>query len=591
MAQLSTVANGELAPNSSGDLTEGFGGRIGKVKAFFNQPSIQRALPTLAAVLLLPIGLFIYFAIQTPHRTTLYASLPEAEKAKVVDALRNMGVSVSLDPSTGEVTVPVDDYHSARLGLAAQGLPASVPGGYNALGDMPMGASRSVETMKLKQSQEVELAKSISRIDIVTSARVHLAIPERSVFARKSLPPKASVFLNLARGRTLSPEQVTAIVNLVSSAVPNMSRDNVAVVDQVGRLISNNEMDAAARLTDKQFQHRLQMENVYRTRIEMLLGPVVGAGNITAQVSVSLDFTKKSKAREVFDKDGRVVRSERMLQEETSKKPAVGIPGSISNTPPAEAEQKNPDDAEPVTSANSDQQGKDNKQNVMSRKNSVKNYDISRTVLKEETPMAIIKQINVAILMKKKNIKNPTPEEGGKIETGLNEKQIKELEQLVESALALDKKRGDTIVILERPFVKVLEEGIIKQWYEEKWIKDLALNFMTFLIMAVLALGVVKPLVSRIVFSSKADQTLQQAQLELIQADDELGSIEVKPGESLEDIKSRLKPKATGISAEMLDTANSYDDKVAIIRMIVGDEAGRVSNVFKEMMQEDPNQA
>ena len=135
----------------------------------------------------------------------------------------------------------------------------------------------------------------------------------------------------------------------------------------------------------------------------------------------------------------------------------------------------------------------------------------------------------------------------------------------------------------------MIPEAIKIEWYQEPWVKDLAINFMTFLIMCVLALGVVKPLVNRIVFSSKADQTLQQAQAELVQADEELQSLEVQPGESLEDIKNKLKPARSGISAEMLDTANTYDDKVAIIRMIVSDEAGRVSNVFKGMIQEDLN--
>jgi len=446
-----------------------------------------------------------------------------------------------------------------------------------------MGASRSLESIKLKQTQEVELAKSISNIDVIKSARVHLAIPERSVFARNALPPKASVFVNLARGRTLTADQIAAIVNLVSSSIPNLARENVAVIDQIGRLLSNNELDEASRLTDKQFGHKIKVENVYKSRIESLLSPLVGAGNVNVQVSVALDFTKKSKSLETYDPAGRAVRSEKLMDEKTSRKKAVGVPGAVSNTPPAEATQADPATAG-VTQNSAG--GSDSAQNVTTRKNIVRNYDLSRTIFKEETPLAEIKKINVAILMKKEA--TPVSPEGGEVVKD-NSKEIEILEKLVVSALGLDVKRGDTLVILERPFIEMIPEAIKIEWYQEPWLKDLAINFMTFLIMCVLALGVVKPLVNRIVFSSKADQTLQQAQAELVQADEELQSLEVQPGESLEDIKNKLKPTRSGISAEMLDTANTYDDKVAIIRMIVSDEAGRVSNVFKGMIQEDLN--
>ncbi|MEC9022918.1 MAG: flagellar basal-body MS-ring/collar protein FliF [Pseudomonadota bacterium] len=581
---MATTTN-DLIVNGSGGPLSGVMAQVKNFNSFVRQPSVQRALPTMAAMVLLPIGLFIYFSIQTPERTSLYGSLPEAEKAKVIEALRNQGVDVAVDPVTGEVTVPVDDYHSSRMSLAAQGLPQTVADGYSGLKDLPMGASRSLESIKLKQTQEVELAKSISNIDVIKSARVHLAIPERSVFARNALPPKASVFVNLARGRTLTSDQIAAIVNLVSSSIPNLARENVAVIDQIGRLLSNNELDEASRLTDKQFGHKIKVENVYKNRIESLLSPLVGAGNVNVQVSVALDFTKKSKSLETYDPKSGAVRSEKLMDEKTSRKKAVGVPGAVSNTPPAEAAQSDPAVAGVTQNSSSGAVG-DAAANVTTRKNVVRNYDLSRTIFKEETPLAEIKKINVAILMKKEA--TPVSPEGKDIVED-NSKEIETLEKLVVSALGLDVKRGDTLVILERPFIEMIPEAIKIEWYQEPWVKDLAINFMTFLIMCVLALGVVKPLVNRIVFSSKADQTLQQAQAELVQADEELQSLEVQPGESLEDIKNKLKPARSGISAEMLDTANTYDDKVAIIRMIVSDEAGRVSNVFKGMIQEDLN--
>ena len=159
---------------------------IAKAQNFFNEPSVQRSIPTLMAVIVCFVGLMAYLILQKPARTTLYSSLPEAEKMRVVEALKNAGVDVILDPTTGEVLVPASDYHNSRIMLAAQGLPASVPEGYSGLNDMPMGTSRSVESMHIKQAQELELARSISEIDTVLAARVHLALPEKSVFVRSN---------------------------------------------------------------------------------------------------------------------------------------------------------------------------------------------------------------------------------------------------------------------------------------------------------------------------------------------------------------------------------------------------------------------
>ena len=269
------------------------GTMVSSARVFYTQPGVQRALPTIAAAVLVIVGLIFYILLQTPDRTTLFASLPETEKAKVLETLRNNGTDVQVDATTGEITVPVGDYHSARLNLAAQGLPSSVPDGYSALGDMPMGTSRSVEGMRLKQTQEVELARSIAEIDVIASARIHLAIPERSAFARNAQKPTASVFVQLNPGRSLSSQQVVAIVNLVSSSIPNLPKSGVTVVDQNGRLLSDNIDDPASNLSDKQLQYRLRLEGIYRSRIETLLTPIVGVGNVSAQVNLDIDFTRR----------------------------------------------------------------------------------------------------------------------------------------------------------------------------------------------------------------------------------------------------------------------------------------------------------
>ena len=182
MAEATTVMDPN-APADGADTTELVAkpatGVMAVVQRVTGGKSLRQILPAAGAIVISVIGLAFFVISNQPERTTLYASLPEAEKARVVDALKNSGVDVILDPTTGDVVVPVADYHSSRMTLAAQGLPQSIPDGYNAISDIPMGSSKSVENVRLKQSQEIELARSISEINGLVAARVHLAIPEK----------------------------------------------------------------------------------------------------------------------------------------------------------------------------------------------------------------------------------------------------------------------------------------------------------------------------------------------------------------------------------------------------------------------------
>ena len=252
--------------------------------------------------------------------------------------MRNSGVDVALDPTTGDVIVPVSDYHSSRMTLAAQGLPTSVPDGYAAVAEIPMGSSKSVESARLKQGQEIELSRSISEIDGLVTARVHLAIPEKSVFARASTPPTASVFVQMENGRSLSRQQVDAIVHLVSSSVPFMAKNDVTVVDQYGNLLSRPPQDSAGMLSDAQLEHRIRLEDIYRNRVIALVSPIVGAGNVTAQVNLEMDFTRSEVTEEVVDPEGNALRSEQRSTEYSSEMNARGVPGATTNRAPSQAE-------------------------------------------------------------------------------------------------------------------------------------------------------------------------------------------------------------------------------------------------------------
>ena len=565
---------------------------LAKVRETMEQPGFRRAFPTLLASLTAVAAVILYISMQKPEMTTLYSSVSETEKSKIIDSLQNMGIEIQLDPATGELMVPTNVYHQARISLAAQGLPEYSGGGFGSLENMPLGISRSVEGLKLRQAQEAELGKSITEISSIQSARVHLALPEKSVFVRDQTPPTASVFVNLKNGRKLDQAQVLAITNLVSSSVPAMSPSNVSIIDQFGNLLSNSPDDPDQALADSQLEYRMRLENIYRNRIKSLVTPIVGSGNINAQVNIEIDFTRKEISQEIVDPDTTATLSEQNSLNVTAKKDAVGIPGAIANEPPQEAtvnqEQNQAGLAAQVGTGN---QVEEEKFETKSSTN-LKNYEISKTYETVKNSSNLITRIDAALLIRDRTV--ISPDTGEEISEPVSAEVITQVENLVKSALGIKPERGDSLTVTSQPFVDEFQ-GFVTKWYEGVWFRSIVEKTLLVLLIGVVALGVVRPMLNKILVPTASTNSVVElyAEAETMAAvaakrATETEAVEVDEGESLDEIKAKLKPKKKGgISADMLDTANTYDDKVALVRIIVTDEAGRVANVFKQLMRED----
>jgi flagellar M-ring protein FliF len=565
-----TAANNLVGLNQGTGIISRLSSTFSNVRKMTSDPAVQKSVPLVFGVIVAFIGIIVFFTMQKSEMTTLFASLPESEKSAVVQTLKQNGVDVSLNPSTGEVIVPLNDYHQSRMLLAAEGLPASVPDGYQSLGDMPMGTSRSVEAIKIKQSLEAELSRSITYISGISSARVHLAIPEKTVFARELALPSASVFIKLSNGRSLGRQQVKSIVHLVASSVPSLPSENITVIDQFGELLSKPSNDASSTASDEQMSQTMRLGEIYRSRVVSLLTPMVGAGNLKAEINVDMSFTKSEITEESVDPKGNALRSEQTSLDESANPEARGIPGALSNAPPLAPDLKKETPAAQGAGGNVKQRSQ----------TSVKNYEISRKIETTTAQYGQIKKIKAAVIIREK--KNIAPD--GTISFDkLSDEKLLEIKSLVQEALGFDKVRGDSVTITSSPFVDIMET-VRLPWYESDAVRDLAQQLATVLILAIVIFGALHPLLKRVLVPSG-----YSAGMGAISSEEDMDNekIEVSEGESLEDIKAKLKPKKTAISAEMLDTANTYDDKVAIIRMIVGDEAGRVSSVFKRMMQND----
>ncbi|MGH8142776.1 MAG: flagellar basal-body MS-ring/collar protein FliF, partial [Steroidobacteraceae bacterium] len=282
------------------------------------------------------VGITVVMWWKGPDWSLLYGSLSDTDESSVVQALQTAGIQYKLDDTNGAVMVPAERVHDARLQLAAQGLPAGKSDGFALISKDPgFGVSQFMENARYQYALESELQQTIASLQAVKAARVQLALPQQSAFISDRRPASASVLLQLRAGSRLSPEQVSAIVHLVASSVPELDADNVTVVDQEGRLLSSPKSGDAA-IASEQFDAEHRIEDSYSQHIEELLTPLVGAGRVRAQVTVDLNSNASEQASEQYQPNSAIVRSEQTSEQVTVPGSGTGgIPGALTNQPPA----------------------------------------------------------------------------------------------------------------------------------------------------------------------------------------------------------------------------------------------------------------
>ena len=393
-----------------------------QVAGFVSQPALARALPALAGLGAVAAAAALWMAISSGPDRVLYTSLTDAERAKVVDTLEAGGIDYAIDNSTGALSVSENDVYRAKM-LVASNAGIAAPEGAEAMLDaMPLGTSRNLEGERLRLARERELNLTIKEIDGIESVRVHLATPDRSVFVRDNNAPTASVMVRLVGGRSLSQEQVSAIVNLVAASVPGMSADAVRVVDQNGRLLSDPREKQGEGL-DLQREHEAKL----REQLDALLLPLLGEGNFSTQVQVELDRSEVTKARETYEKEG-VVRSESERNAtRTGAAPAGGVPGVPANTPPPQAQLVNgpPQPTTPPAAASTDTETA-----------SDRNYELGREVAVTTAGPGSLTKLSVAVAVSDAALKKAAP------------LSAQQLEALVSAAVGANTQRGDMVKVV-----------------------------------------------------------------------------------------------------------------------------------------------
>jgi len=437
-----------------------------------------------AAVLIIGIAtVFLLYAwMQKVDYRLLYSNISEDDAASIIQALKEKKIPYKLE-SGGVILVPSDKVYDVRLQLAGEGLPHGGGVGFEIFDKTNFTTTEFVQKLNYKRALEGELARTIRSMTEVQQARVHLVIPERSIFALSENEPKpsASVFVSLRQGRRLSSSQVAAIVHLVSSGVEGLSPNNITLVDNKGELLTKPEGDSIIALSDSQTEYQNTIEKDMVSKIVSLLEPVVGKDKVRAKVSATIDFTRSERTEEKFDPEGVVVRSEQKSIEKSTSGTTGGIPGVASNLPGKKGQ------------AGGASGGMSQKQDETI------NYETSKTVTRIIDSPAALKRLSIAILIDGILPSQQTQAEKAKQYTVRTEEDIKYYEDLTKKAVGFTPERGDQISIAVMPFEGLSSEPLPEVKKEYLPIILTVLKYLVPIIVAMLFFFVIlKPLLRTI---------------------------------------------------------------------------------------------
>jgi len=458
----------------------------------FNQLNFQQKMGVavgVAALIALLAGMWMWG--QTPDYRVLYSNLSDSDGGAIIESLQQMNIPYKFAEGGGALMVPSDQVNEARLKLASQGLPKGGNVGFELMDNQKFGITQFAEQVNYQRALEGELARTVESIDAVAAARVHLAIPKPSVFVKEQEKPSASVFLNLRGGRLLDPDQVSAIIHLISSSVPDLSAKNVTVVDQNGTLLSaSHEGSNAEGLDPTQLKYVRQVEQSYINRINALLIPMFGANNVRAQVSADINFSRTEQTSEIYTPNptpaSQVIRSQQSSQSSNTAPASGGIPGALTNQPPVPA-------TAPIaggTGASAGTAGPSSQQ-----KDSTINYEVDRTISHTVQPVGSIKRLSVAVVVN--GNRTVTDANGKSVEKPLSNAEMGQIDSLVKDAVGFDQKRGDSLNVQAVPFTEIKEViAAIPIWKQPYYI-NLAKDGIKYLLIAIAMLfvifGVIRP--------------------------------------------------------------------------------------------------
>lgn len=546
---------------SASDLVEGFN----------NLNLLRQAGLMVALAASVAIGFAaVLWTIGEDYRP-LYAGLDRLDSGEVIEILEANNIKFKVDNRSGALLVAADEIYDARLKLAEVGLPNDSSMGFELMDkEQPLGTSQFMEAARYRRSLEGELARTITNINSVRSSRVHLAIPKNSVFVRDAREPRASVFVELYPGRKIKPDQVRAMANLVASSIPELSLKNVTIVDQKGNLLSTGEDDPKIAKAMQELEYATQIEESINNRIRSLLDPIIGSSRYRAEVAADVDFNQVEQAEEMFNPDLPAVRSEQTLDEQRLGATAGGIPGALANQPPAEG-------AAPEQAANQEEGGAAQPSNT--RKQATRNFELDRTVSYIKHQVGKVRRLTVAVVVDDKEVIDAATGEA-RYETW-TDNELERLAILVRDAVGFSAVRGDSVNVINTPFIDSLNEDFdasdIPLW-EQPWLRDLLKPFVGLLIVLIMFVGLLRPILKTLAKTGTRAKEDEEAQ--------QLAALEASGLGSFDELSDETVTLHGGEALALPGPEESYEHMLNTIKGLVAEDPGRVSQVIKRWINE-----
>ena len=590
--------------------------KLGELQMRFEALGMQQRL-IVAAALFLFISALVFVTVSGRSKDdyrVLFSSVNERDGAAIVAALQQMNVPYKFTEGGAAILVPESSVYETRLRLAGQGLPKAGNVGFELLENQKMGTSQFVEQVNYQRGLEGELARSISSLAQVKSARVMLAIPKQTAFMREQEKPTASVVVTMHPGRFLDSQQVAAITNLVGSSVPNLGPANVTIVDAEGSLLAPNAQRLMG-LDSNQLKYVAELEGALSKRVQAILEPVTGKENVRAQVTVDMDFGELERTEETFGRNSppnqSSIRSQQSNEAATPSSSASGVPGALTNQPPGGGQA--PINAPGGAAANTGPQNLNAPPSSSSstasniKKDLTVNYELDRAIERIKSEKGKVRRVSAAVVV---NYKQPTgvDKDGKPLKpVPFNAKELDQINNLARDAVGYTEKRGDSVSVANIPFkVEVPDEPA---FYKQPGVIELSKEFFKFAIilgsLGIMFFGVVKPLL----FPKKVDDALEEQRIEeefdekikaeMAQMDPKLREKRRMEMELLkerqriaeEEERQRIEEERKRMEEERIrqeeEKKNEYDSLLKYATDFVAENPKVVSSIFKEWLAAD----
>ncbi|WP_260843113.1 flagellar basal-body MS-ring/collar protein FliF [Sedimenticola selenatireducens] len=509
------------------------------------------------------LGIAVVLWSQTPNYSLLYGNLAQKDASEVVAALEQSGIPYKVNQSTGAVMVDSGKVQEARMKLAGQGLPHSDSLGFEILQqETGFGTSRALEAARFHRALEGELARTIGTLSNIESARVHLATPKKSVFVRKNNNPSASVVLKLYSGRVLDKGQVAAIVHLVASSVPELDSGRITVVDHKGNLLSGEMDSRQMMLTSSQFEYTKELENHYRDRVEEILAPILGADRVRAQVSAEVDFTVTEQTSERFNPDLPALRSEQTNEQLSRLSSVQGVPGALSNQPPAAGNA-------PEVAAGAEAEGTTGSP-LNSSKRSTRNYELDKTISHTRLSSNKLRRLSVAVVV---DDLVTLGDDGTTTRIERTPEEISRITRLVRESIGFNAQRGDSVEVINSAFMAPEQPQPLPELaiWQQPWVWDVAKQAGGVILVLILILFVLRPTMKKLI------EPPVMHQLAEAQGGATGGASGTGGGDSLDGSDDSM----------MLPGPERYENTLEAARQMVQDDPKRVAQVIRSWVSDN----